>query len=189
MLKLIKLCFTIILLSQLTACVTAVVGGAAAGGSMLADRRTGGIYVEDENIELKGTKKVFESLDEASHVNITSYNRIVLLTGEVPNAAAKAKAETLIKTIPNIRKIYNEIVIAEKATFSDRANDTLVTSNVKANFVKDKRFAANHVKVVTERSVVFLMGLVNQQEADAATEVAKTSEGVSKVVKLFEYLP
>jgi osmotically-inducible protein OsmY len=189
MFKMTKFVFVLAIISQLTACVTAVVGGAALGGSMIADRRTSGIYIEDENIEIKASSKIQKNLADESHVNVTSYNRIVLLSGEVTNAADKAKAETLVKTIPNIRSITNEIAVMEKSTFSDRTNDVYVTSMVKGNFLTANKFSVNHVKVVAERSVVYLMGLVTQKEADDAVQIARTTEGVAKVVKLFEYLP
>jgi osmotically-inducible protein OsmY len=177
------------IISQLAACVPVVIGGAAAGGAMAADRRTSGIYVEDENIEIKAARKMETNLGEESHVNVTSYNRNVLLTGEVPSAELKAKAEALIKTIPNTRNVTNEIVIGPKSSLSDRTNDGFVTSKVKANFVADNLLQVNSVKVVTEQSVVYLLGIVNQREADIAVEIARTTDGVSKVVKLFEYMP
>jgi len=189
MFKITKFVLALMLVSQLAGCVTAVVGGAALGGSMIADRRTSGIYIEDENIEIKAESKIQKNLAEESHVNVTCYNRNVLLTGEVTNVADKAKAETLVKTIPNIRAITNEIAIMEKSTFSDRTNDVYITSLVKGNFLTSNKFSVNHVKVVAERSVVYLMGLVTKKEADDAVQIARTTEGVAKVVKLFEYLP
>ena len=165
-------------------------GGAVAGGVMIAaDRRTSGIYVEDENIELKAIKKMETNLGEKAHVNITSYNRNVLLTGEVPEAAAKVKAESLIKEIPNTRSITNEIVVGTKSSVGSRANDAYLTSKVKTKFVTENKFAANLVKVITENSVVYLMGIVTQAEADAAVEIARTTDGVTKVVKVFEFMP
>ncbi|PPD52815.1 MAG: transporter [Methylotenera sp.] len=176
------------LLSQLAACVPVVVGGAAAGGAVAADRRTSGFYVEDENIELKAVKKMETNLGEEAHVNVTSYNRNVLLTGEVPDAERLAKAEALLKEIENIRAVTNEIVIAPKTTISSRGNDTFITSKVKTKFVTENKFPANYVKVVTENSVVYLLGLVTQAEGDAAVEIARNTDGVSKVVKVFEYI-
>jgi osmotically-inducible protein OsmY len=173
----------------MTACVPVVIGGAAAGGAMAADRRTSGIYVEDENIELKAVKKMETNLGENAHVNITSYNRNVLLTGEVPEAAAKVKAESLIKEITNTRSITNEIAVGPKSSVGSRANDAYLTSKVKTKFVTENKFAANLVKVITENSVVYLMGIVTQTEADAAVEIARTTDGVTKVVKVFEFMP
>lgn len=176
------------LASQLTACLPLIAGGAAAGGAAAADRRTSGIYVEDENIELKAVKKMETNLGEYAHVNVTSYNRNVLLTGEVPDAAARTKAELLVKEIVNIRDITNEIVVGPKSSLSTRSNDTYITSKVKTKFVTESKFSANHVKVVTENSVVYLLGIVNKAEADAAAEIASNTDGVAKVVKVFEYI-
>jgi osmotically-inducible protein OsmY len=174
--------------TQLSACFPIVAGGAAAGGAVVADRRTSGFYVEDENIELKGVKKMETNLGEHAHVNVTSYNRNVLLTGEVPDAAAKAKAELLIKEIENVRAITNEIAVGPKSSLSSRSNDTYLTSKVKTKFVTENKFHANYVKVVTENSVVYLLGIVTKAEADDATAIASTTDGVEKVVKVFEYM-
>ena len=173
--------------TQLTACVPVIIGGAAAGGVMAADRRTSGIYVEDENIELKASKSIADALGEAAHVNITSYNRNVLLTGEVPDNAGKARAETIVKDITNVRSVTNELAVAPKTTVSSRGNDAYLTSKVKAKFVADGRFPANVVKVISENSVVYLMGIVSHAEAQFATEIASNTDGVTKVVKVFEY--
>ncbi len=174
--------------TQLTACFPIVAGGAAAGGAVAADRRTSGIYVEDENIELKAVKFVETNLGEHAHVNITSYNRNVLLTGEVPDEAAKAKTEAYVKSIANVRAITDEIVVGPKSSLSSRSNDTYLTSKVKTQFLTENKFQANYVKVVTENSVVYLLGIVNKAEADAAVEIASNTDGVDKVVKVFEYI-
>ena len=174
--------------AQLTACLPLVVGGAVAGGAVAADRRTSGFYVEDESIELKAVKKMETNLGEHAHVNVTSYNRNILLTGEAPDAAAKAKAEALIKEIENVRNITNEITLGPKSSLSSRSNDTYLTSKVKTKFITENKFPANYVKVVTENSVVYLLGIVTKAEADAATEIASNTDGVAKVVKVFEYM-
>jgi osmotically-inducible protein OsmY len=183
-----KLILCIAFLSQLAACVPAVVGGAAVGGSMAADRRTSGIYLEDENIELKGTRKLEFSLGENAHVSITSFNRNVLLTGQVPDEATKAKAESLMKEVESVRNITNEITIGPKASVSTRTSDTYLTSKIKTKFVTENRFSANYVKVVSEDGNVFLMGLVTKEEAEAAVDIVRNSDGVNKVVKVFEYI-
>jgi osmotically-inducible protein OsmY len=183
-----KVILCIAVITQVTACFPIVAGGAVAGGAMAADRRTSGIYIEDEDIELKGVKKMETNLGENAHVNVTSYNRNVLLTGEVPDEAAKAKAEALLREIENIRAITNDIAIGPKSSLSSRSNDTYITSKVKTKFVTENKFQANYVKVVTENSAVYLLGIVNKAEADAAVEIARNTDGVSKVVKVFEYL-
>lgn len=174
--------------AQLSACLPLIAGGAAAGGAVAADRRTSGYYVEDENIELKAVKKMETNLGEYAHVNVTSYNRNILLTGEVPDAAAKAKAILLIKEIENVRTITNEITVGPKSSLSSRSNDTFLTSKVKTKFVTENKFPANYVKIVTENSVVYLLGIVTKAEADDATAIASNTDGVAKVVKVFEYM-
>ena len=183
-----KLIAAAILSSQLIACVPAVVGGAAAGGAIAADRRTSGIYVEDENIELKAVKYMETTLGDQAHVNVTSYNRNVLLTGEVPDDKAKASAEAFVKSIENVRNITNEIAVGPKTDIASRSNDTYLTSKIKTKFVTENQFPANYVKIVSENSVVYLLGIVTKAEGDAAAAIASNTDGVSKVVKVFEYM-
>jgi osmotically-inducible protein OsmY len=127
-------------------------------------------------------------LGEFAHINVTSYNRNVLLTGEAPDEAAKAKAETYVKSIANVRNVTNEIVVGPKTSISSRSNDTYLTSKVKTKFVTENQFPANYVKIVTENSVVYLLGIVNKTEGDAAAAIASNTDGVEKVVKVFEYI-
>lgn len=188
MIKKLSILALLLLTTQLSGCFTAVVGGAAAGGMMAADRRTSGIFVEDENIELKTSKRLLTYMDQAAHINVTSYNRMVLLTGEVPSEAQRKQAETLTREISNVREIHNALTVGAASSIADRGQDTFITSKVKARFVSENQFAANLVKVVTEAGTVYLMGIVSQQEADAAVEIARTTEGVAKVVKVFEYI-
>lgn len=183
-----KSLFALLLASQITACIPVVVGGAAAGGAMAADRRTSGVYVEDENIELKAAKKIADALGDAAHVNITSYKGNVLLTGEVPNEAAKGSAESIVKATESVRNVTNELTIGMKSSISSRANDAYLTSKIKTQFLSENRFQANYVKVVTENSAVYLLGYVTPQEADAAVEIARNTSGVTKVVKVFELI-
>jgi len=183
-----KLLAAVALAAQLAACVPVIVGGAAVGGAMAADRRTSGVYVEDQNIELKGSQKLATALGEAAHVNITSYKGNVLLTGEVPDSNAKSKAESLVKTIESVRDVSNELTVGLKTSISSRANDAYITSKIKTLFVSENHFQANLVKVVTENSVVYLLGYVTQLEADAAVDIARNTNGVTKVVKVFEYM-
>ncbi|MEO1956978.1 MAG: BON domain-containing protein [Methylophilaceae bacterium] len=173
--------------TQLTACFTAAVGGATVGGVAVLDRRTAGIYVEDENIEIKAIQRIRKALGDEAHVNVTSYNLNVLLTGEAPNAEAKAEAESITKSVKSVKSITNEITIGFKSTISDRAKDTYLTSKIKVKFVAEKNFSANTIKVVTEAKVAYLMGIVSDREAELATEITRTTGGVGKVVKLFEY--
>ncbi|MFM1911697.1 MAG: hypothetical protein RJB18_1088 [Pseudomonadota bacterium] len=174
--------------TQLSACVPVVIGGAAAGGAMAADRRTSGTYIEDQAIELKAGKAIADSLKDKVHANVTSYNRQVLITGEVSDEANKKKAESLVKPIENVASIKNYLEIAKNSSLSTRTNDAYITSKVKANFLKENKFAANYVKVVTESGTVYLLGLVTHKEADDAVEIARSIGGVKAVVKVFEYI-
>ena len=186
--SIITIALSTLLATQITACLPIIAGGAVAGGAIAADRCTSGIFVEDENIELKAVKKMETNLGEYAHVNVTSFNRNVLLTGEVPEEAAKLKAESLLKEISNIRNVTNEIVVSPKSGIGSRSNDSFITSKVKGQFLTENKFPANYVKVVTENGVVYLMGLVTTAEADAAVEIARNTEGVTGVVKVFEFI-
>ena len=173
--------------TTLSACAPLLIGGAMFGGSLMAvDRRTSGAQVEDQTIELKSLNRVKEVIGGAGHVNITSYNRQVLLTGEVPAEADKAAIEQAIGRTENLRSIVNEMAVMAPSSISGRSNDTLLTSKVKASLVDAKDIISTAVKVVTERSVVYLMGRVTEREANRATEVARGVAGVDKVVRVFE---
>jgi osmotically-inducible protein OsmY len=174
----------------LVGCVPMFAVGTAAGtGAYISeDRRTSGMFIEDEGIELKGARRIHQQYGDHVHINVTSYNRIVLLSGEVPTAAIRADVEKLMMGVENVRKIYNELVIAANTTLASRSNDTLITSKVKARFLAERKFQINHIKIVTENEVVFLLGVVTRQEADNAAQIASSTAGVKKVVKAFEYL-
>jgi len=180
---------TIAIATQLSACLPVIVGGAAVGGSMATDRRSSGTYIDDQTIELKLSKKIVDNIGNANiHLNVTSYNRNVLLTGEVGSEAFKAKAETVAKTFENVRSITNELVVDENSKQTERNNDTYITSKVKARLINADGKLANYTKVVTEAGMVYLMGLVTKQEAAQAVEIASGTSGVLKVVKVFEYI-
>jgi osmotically-inducible protein OsmY len=172
----------------LQGCFPAVVTGVGAGAAMIADRRTSGAYLEDEGIEWRTRSRIRERFGDAVNVSVTSYNRIVLLTGEAPNEQVRGEVEQLAAQVVNVRTVVNEVRVAGISPLSARANDAMITSQVKARFVDAQTFGAHHVKVVTEANTVFLMGLVSRREADAATEVARTTAGVAKVVRVFEYI-
>ncbi len=173
---------------SLSGCVPIVAGGIGAGALMVEDRRTAGTYLMDEEIELKAANRIRENFGANTHVSVTSYNRRVLLTGQTPDAAVRAKVEEIAKGVPNVRETINELVVAGIPTFAARSNDTFVTAKVKTRFLDDKRFNAHHVKVVTEAGTVFLLGLVKREEGNAAAESAARTGGVAKVVKVFEYM-
>lgn len=176
------------LLPVLQGCVTAVATGVGAGVLMAEDRRTSGTYIEDEGIELKAFHRLDEKLGNRVHINATSFNRHVLLTGEVPDQAAREEAEKIVRGIPNVKRITNELLIAGISSLAERSNDTYLTSKVKIRFIDAAKFSPVHVKVITEGGSVFLMGTVKRHEGDAAVEIARTTGGVRKVVKVFEYI-
>lgn len=175
-------------LPLLQACVPVIAGGVGAGITMANDRRTSGIYIEDQNIELKAQSRLSEQLKDQVHVNVTSYNLALLLTGETPTPTLRAEAETIVHAVPNVRQVFNEIAVAPLSNFSNRSNDSYITTKVKARMVDANKFNIVHVKVVTEASIVYLLGIVTHKEAEDATEIARTTAGVTKVVRLFEYL-
>jgi osmotically-inducible protein OsmY len=178
----------ILCIPVLAGCFGAAAVGVGTGALMLSDRRNPETYVSDEGMEIRAANRITEKYGDKAHVNVTSYNRMILLTGEVPSAEAKADAEKLASSVPNVKSISNELAIAGTSTFGGRSNDSYITSKVKARFVDANKFAANHVKVVTEAGVVFLLGLVTQTEANAAVEIARTTGGVLKVVRVFEII-
>ncbi len=165
----------------------AAVGVGAFAASSANDRRTSGVQIDDEGIELRASNRVSERWGDKVHVNFTSYNRSVLLTGEVPDEATKAAIAQVVGGITNVRGVSNELAVGTPTAFSSRTNDSYITSKVKARFVDANTFNAFHVKVVTENSVVYLLGIVTEGEAKAATDVARTTGGVRKVVRLFEF--
>jgi osmotically-inducible protein OsmY len=177
------------LVPQLQGCLPLVVGGAGATALALDDRRSVGAQAEDKEIDVRGEIRIKDLFGDRAHVNVTSYDRNVLLTGEAPDAAAKAEIEKIVHEINNVRGVVNEIQVAGVSSFTSRANDSYLTSKVKARFVDHSGvFSVNQIKVVTEASVVYLLGLVTRKEAEAVVEIARTTGGVEKVVRVFEYI-
>ena len=173
----------------LGACAPLVVGGAMVGSALMAsDRRTSGAQVEDQSIELKAATRVRSAVSDRGHVNVTSYNRTVLITGEAATEADKTGIDQAVRGIENVRSVVNELAVMGASSMSSRSNDTLLSTRVKANFVDAKDVQANAFKVVTERGVVYLMGRVTEREAARATELARAVPGVLKVVRVFEML-
>lgn len=181
------------LIILLQGCTAAIIAGGAAGVGVFHDRRTTGAMIEDETIEIKAVGK-FSSDGEVSdrtHLNVTSYNGIVLLTGEAPTQALRSRAEQLVRDIPKVRRIHNEIILASPSAFSSRSSDTWITTKVKTSLFKIKgveNFDATRVKVVTENGVVFLMGLVTHAEESAVVAMASRVGGVQRIIKVFEYI-
>jgi len=185
-----KLLAAALIAATLSACVPLVplmVGGGVMGGAMVAtDRRTSGSQLEDEGIELRAASRIFENLGERVHVNVTSYNRQVLLTGEVPSAQDKQLVEQIVAKVDNVRSIVNELGVLGNSTLNQRTSDTLVTGRVKAGMVDAQDLIANAIKVVTERGTTYLLGRVTQREANRSTDITRSTSGVQKVIRLFE---
>jgi osmotically-inducible protein OsmY len=173
--------------AALAGCAPLVIGGAAAGAALVAsDRRTSGIQLEDEGIELRAGSRLREALGDSAHVNVTSYNRLVLLTGEVPNEQARQRAEEIVSRVENVRSIVNELGVMGVTTLTQRSADVLVTGKVKASLIDAADLQINAFKVLTERGTVYLMGRVTAREADKATQIARGVSGVQRVVRVFE---
>ena len=173
---------------SLQGCIEMAVGTAVVGTIAATDRRTFGAQTEDKAIALKGESRVANMVGSAGHVNINSFNRKVLLTGEVPDEATRIGVEREIADVSGVQSIVNDVIVAPPASYTSRSNDTLITGKVKASLVDAKDLSANNFKVVTERAIVYLMGRVTQREGTRAAEVARGVAGVQKVVKVFEYI-
>jgi len=174
--------------TALSACAPVLVGGAVMTGLTVSDRRTTGAQLEDERIETRGAGRLRENLGDRGHINVVSYNRQVLLTGEVPNEQDKQLAEQVVSRVENVRSIINELAVLAPSTLTQRSSDALVTGRVKSNLIDAKDLQSNAFKVVTERGVTYLMGRVTAREADRATDLARRTSGVQKVVRLFEII-
>ena len=173
----------------LSGCAPLLVGGAVVGGAMVAtDRRTTGSQVDDETIELKANGRMNEAFGERARVSTTSYNRMVLLTGEVPNDTDKTTAEQVVARVDNVQSVVNELTVGPINTFGEKTKDAFVTAKVKASLIDAKDVFANSIKVVTHRGTVYLMGRVTEREANRASEIARGVSGVVKVVRVFEVL-
>jgi osmotically-inducible protein OsmY len=173
---------------SLSGCVGVMMGGAVMGTMAATDRRTIGAQTEDKSIELKATTRISNMPGGAGHVSVTSYNRRVLLTGEVPDDATRAEVERQVLDIEGVQGVVNELVVAGASSLTSRSSDTLITTKVKASLVDARDISANNYKVTTERGTVYLMGRVTQREGTRAAEIARGVAGVAKVVKVFEYI-
>jgi osmotically-inducible protein OsmY len=180
--------FALAVAPVLQGCMAAAVAGVGTAAMVAEDRRTTGIYFEDQNIELKIKSAVAGKYggNDQVQVKATSFNRFVLLNGEVPSDEIRKDVGVIALGVENVRNVQNEILVAAPSSFNQLSNDTLTTSKVKSRFVTENKFQANHVKVVTRNDTVYLMGIVNAREADDATEIARTTGGVQKVVRVFE---
>jgi osmotically-inducible protein OsmY len=174
--------------ASVTACTPLVVGGALTGAMVAVDRRSSGAQLDDQGIELRASNRLRDQLGNRARVSVTSYNRHVLLTGEAASEAAKAEAEAILRSIDSVGPIYNELAITNSPSFSEKASDGLLTGRVKTGLVEIRELSVNAFKVVSERGTVYLMGRVTQKEANMATEVARTTKGALRVVRVMEIL-
>ena len=184
-----KILLAAIFACALPGCAGILIGGAATTASVATDARTAGTMLDDETIELKAAKYLTDNkeLFDQTHVNFTSYNNIVLVTGEAPTQALRDQVIKMVQGIQKVRKVYDEITLSAPSSMVSRSSDTLITGKVKTQLFSIKDFPASKIKVVTEKGVVYLLGLVSQKDADTATDVARKVGGVQRVVKLFEY--
>jgi osmotically-inducible protein OsmY len=176
------------LAGALTGCFPIALLGVGTTVMMVSDRRPGETQITDEMIERRTSSRIREKFGDTTHINATSFNRTVLLTGEVLDAAAKSEAEKIVGGVPNVKAVTNELQIAGSSSFGARSNDMLLTTKVKTRFLDAKLFSPHHVKVVTESNAVYLLGMVTRKEADDASEIARTTGGVQRVVRAFEYI-
>ena len=175
-------------LASLQGCIALLGAGAVAGGLSLNDRRTGGTQIEDQAIEMKSGGRLRDAIGDKGHVNVTSYNRIVLVSGEVPSDADKTAAEKAVRDIEGVSNVVNELEVGANSTISTRSSDTVITTRVKSALIDAKDVQASAIKVITERGNVYLMGRVTEREATRASEVARAQPSVLKVVRVFEIL-
>lgn len=172
----------------LQGCFPVVAVGVGVGVMMAQDRRGKEAYVADQKIETKAAELIDKQINSVLHVNVTSFNYRVLISGEVPDESTKMEIDKIVSGIEKVRNVSNELAVSRTSSLASRSNDGLITSNVKLRFMNKKHFNADHIKVVTENGTVYLMGIVNRAEAETATEITSTTQGVRRVVKMFEYL-
>lgn len=193
--KLLSVVATATLVSALSGCAPVLLtspavmfGGAGVASLVAVDRRTAGIQLEDEGIELRASTRIREALVDRAHVTVVSYNRQVLITGEVPNAQDKVALSSIVSKVENVRAVVNEVAVMENSSLTSRSKDALISGRVKAALVDAKDLYASAFKVVTERGTVYLMGRVTRTEADRGTEIARSTDGVVRVVRVFEII-
>ena len=188
-----KLIFISLISLLLSGCAAVVIGAGVAAGATATvahDRRTTGVFIEDGTIEQKALKGFSADVEikESSHINVTSYNMVVLVTGEAPSEDIRNRIVNIVREIPEVTHVYNELTIAAPSSWTSRSSDSLITSKVKTNLLTVDDFDGTRVKVVTDKGIVYLMGILTRAEADIATGEAQRTGGVQKVVKLFQYI-
>lgn len=183
-----RILLLVLVCSTLQGCLPLVVTGAGAGVMLAQDRRSKEAYIEDQQIETRAMRRIGEQFRTPLHANVTSYNRKVLISGEAPDEATRTEIGKIISGMNNVQEVDNELSVSPVSSLASRSTDGLITSSVKLRFINDQRFSADHIKVVTEKGTVYLMGIVRRVEADAAADVASTTQGVRRVVRMFEYM-
>ncbi len=178
----------VLCLSSLTACAPLILGGAVGTAFVASDRRTSGTQLEDQGIEIKAAKRVRDTLGDRGHVNVNAYNRLLLLTGEVPNDADKAAVEQAVKGVDTVSGVVNELSVTLNSTFSSRSSDVILSTKVKATLVDARDLFSNAFSIVVERGEVYIMGLVTEREANRAAELIATIPGVKRVVKVMQII-
>lgn len=184
-----RLCLLMAITNILEGCAPVIVAGGATGAAVAHDSRTAGTVIEDQAIESKAWKTFWsdKEINDNAHINVTSYNTIVLVTGEAPNEELKGRIIDIVRNIEKVSHVYDEITIAAPSSYVSRSSDSVITSKVKTKLLSMENFDGTRVKVVTEKGIVYLMGLLLHEESDRVTDVARTAGGVQKVVKLFQY--
>lgn len=182
-----RVAIAVALLAPAAGCELAFVGAATAAYSIVEDRRTSATQVEDETIQVRAHSRVNERFGDKVHVTVTSFNRLAVVTGEAPDAPTRDEVSKIVQSVPGVKSIANELQLAVPTSRASRINDEIITTKIKGRLIDSTKVSVAHVKVVTEAGVVFLIGLVTEQEAETAVEIARTTGGVHKVVKLFEY--
>ncbi len=186
--RVVSLLLLALLTGSLQGCFPVVAVGVGAGVMMTQDRRSKDALIEDQRIETRAIEHIEKQFNSVMYVNVTSYNRNVLISGEVLDESTKTEVGNIVSDLQNVRDVSNDLVVSNVSSLASRSNDSLITSNLKLRFVNDKRFNADHIKVVTENATVYLMGIVKHAEAAAATDVTRTAKGVQRVIIMFEYL-
>lgn len=183
-----QLGLTLALAATLGGCAPVMIGGAVMGSLVAVDRRTSAAQLEDETIELRAVSRIRANLGDRGHINVTSYNRQVLITGEVPRAQDVQLVEQVVSRVENVQSVVNDLAVLENSSLTQRSSDALATGRVKAGLVDAQDMFSNAFKVVTERGTTYLMGRVTRREADRATDIARGTNGVQKVVRVFEII-
>lgn len=186
--RVVSLLLLVLISGSLQGCFPVVAAGVGAGVMMAQDRRTTDAYIDDQRIETSAADLIDKQFKNGAHVNVTSFNYRVLISGEVPDEPTKAEIEKIVSGIGKVIDVNDALAVSPISTLASRSNDSLITSNVKLRYVNNKHFNPDHIKVVTENGTVYLMGIVNRAEADAAAEITSTTQGVQQVVRMFEYL-